>query len=385
MKTLWIVAGNDIKYKNDDESLVKLSNEDILNVLNAKEEAGSEEDIELKASAEGEEASSEADAKEQKIDRLAFDSYESAKAIALYEQDKHPKEALIIYAAVVEDDAELNEVNVDVNLNVIPKPKAAKKGQKSKDVEPQENVFKAFWVSADSLKFVYGSLKHVDEKIEDFVLDADLYKQIKPVAPQTARINLLDLFKKSSPLLLGASVGAGFWQSGAAATVAKLLSTTLGVALPTAGVAALAVEGLIVLGLVGATYAAAKFIASPIFNALSTAWANRSKTDKQLDDERADALAKEVDAVENELGYGEGHKIRAKFAELFAKAPKPVYEADGKLAAQDKQPGLNALQVLEKEKARLAELKAANDAKDDAKKIELEAAILKRGFKFSSK
>ncbi len=370
MKTYYHVSGKDIFVKNEDESLKKLSNDDILGSLAYTPEDAEQDDA-----------------------YIIFDNLEAAKQIALDGQEEHPLEAFPIMVLTVEDDAELLKIRINKDFEVVTK-----------------GGIKALEVHANQAKFISASLKHVSPEIEDFVFDAVLYKQVqdelaanadKPAKPNSAdssnsaepaqatKFNLLESLKslkKLAPLAAIGAVGAGFYGSGAVPGVASLIGNTFGVAIPMIGTAGLIAQVAIAAAVGALAYAAAKgllAVGNAGFNAAKTALAARKTAKAQYEADKA-AAAKDVAALEKALGYDDKNDIFAKLATFVTKAPDAAF--DGEVLAQaDAQPkGLNQLQVLQREKQLLADIKAANDAKDDAKRQELEANITKRGFKISS-
>lgn len=373
MKTYYHVSGKDIFVKNEDKSLKSLSNDDILGSLAYTPEDADEDDA-----------------------YIIFDNLEAAKQIALDGQEEHPLEAFPILVLTVEDDAELVKIRVNKEFDIV-----------------EKGGFKALEVHANQAKFISASLKHVSPEIDDFVFDADLYKQVqqelaanpeKPAKPdsaassnsgepvQSAKFNLLDSLKslkKLAPVAAVGTIGVGFWQSGAIPGVASLIGNTVGVAIPMIGTAGIVAQVAIAAAVGALAYAAAKgllAVGKAGFNAAKTALAARktAKTAKAQYEADKAAAAKDVAVLEKALGYDDQNDIFAKLATFVSKAPDAAFEGED-LAKEEAQPkGLNQLQVLQKEKQLLADIKAANDAKDDAKRQELEGKIAKRGFKISS-
>ncbi len=370
MKTYYHIPGSDIFVFNEDKSLKALTNDDILGTLEYTPANAKKDDA-----------------------YIIFDNLETAKKLALQGQEENPLEAFPILVLTVEDDAELLSLRVDEEF------KEATKGG-----------YKALEVHANQAKFICASLKHASEQIADVVFDADLYKEVqaqlaanpekpvstdkpesvdKPADATAAKFDLVAFLKKLTPAGVVGAVGVGFWQSGAIPGVANLISTTVGYGLPLAGTAGIATQVAIAAAVGATAYGAGLLVwtlGKAAVNAASAAWAKRSaaKSDKAKFEEDTAAAQKDVAALEKELGYEAKNAIFDKFAELFSKAPAPAFEGET-LAKPEAQPkGLNQLQVLQKEKQLLAEIKAANDAKDDAKRAELEGKITKRGFKFSS-
>ncbi|MGE0207436.1 MAG: hypothetical protein AB7R69_06330, partial [Candidatus Babeliales bacterium] len=257
--------------------------------------------------------------------------------------------------------------------------------------------------------FISASLKHYSPEIADVVFDADLYKEVQaanapavdpapaepanPEQPAQTASKLgafLDILKKMSPVFAIGTVGAGFWGSGAIPGVANLVSNIIGVTIPMVGTAGIISQVAIAAAVGALAYGAALgawTVGKAAYNAGSTALANRkaAKSAKAQYEADKSAAAKDVSDLEKALGYDEQNALVAKLSALVSKAPDAVFGEDDNLAADDAQPkGLTQLQVLQKEKQLLADIKAANDAKDEAKRQELEAKVAKRGFKFSS-
>ncbi|MBS0287904.1 MAG: hypothetical protein JSR17_11445 [Proteobacteria bacterium] len=357
MKLYYHIPSSDMHVFADDKTELKLTNEDMLNNLDYTPDTAKKKD-----------------------GYVIVDDYELIKKFALDEQEEHPLEAFPIYTLTVAEGTKLEEIKVNEQCE-----------------EDKDGKYTAFIVPASAVTFQKASLKHVSEKFADFILnkDAELNNDdaAKPAdgtdakpAATAAKFNLLAALRRLAPVGVVASVGFGFQASGALPGFVSWIGSTLGVALPTVGAAGIAVQ-VAAAGAVGAVaygaFLAAWTVGKAVVNAVKTAVANRNKTAKQKYEDDKAAAAKDVADMEKALGYDEQNAIVTKFAALVTKAPDASFEGDNLAADQPK--GLNQLQVLQQEKDKLSAIKAANDAKDDAKRQDLESKITSRGFRLTGK
>ncbi len=246
------VPASDIFVLNSDKSIKKLTAEEVLSTTKQQSKRPVKNPVyvifdnfeaAVKFANQGE-AETIKDLQDQYKAAIAADPRDEDLIAGLKAQggeDGILREFFPIFTGEVKDKDKLREVTVNAN---------------GEEVENGE--FKAFEVSAKNFEFSSATFKYVkseylkDKDIEDFVYAKDVANAATSTpapanssgteAPAVVTTSLMDKMKKFAPLVTTFVGGASFWVSGAVPGVAALLGKTLGVAIPVAGAAGMAVQ-----------------------------------------------------------------------------------------------------------------------------------------------